>query len=265
LGSAANGTPILTIPFHDAQLDLENFTYISFTDVFSGTATLNLSSELYGLETNALAGLIHSGRANVLLLTGFRYVNLYESLNFFTTTQLIDPLQGSLTTTDTFRTFNEFYGGQLGATVDRTWGIFFAKATTKVALGAMQQTVRINGSSTATAGNAFQVPTYYPAGYFAVPTNSGSFHTERFAVIPQVDLTIGVQLTDNLRATLGYSFLFLSSVMRPGEQIDRTVNTTQAPAYNQETHLIGTARPQPLLDTSTYWAQGLTAGLELIW
>lgn len=265
IGADATGAPVLTIPFFDEQLALENYTFVSFTNTFSGTAVLNVASELYGLESNIVRTLSNNRSGRFAVLTGFRYVNLYESLNFFTTTELIDPLEGSLTTSDTFRTYNEFYGGQLGASLDRSFGIFYARAMTKVALGSMQQTVRINGSSTATPGNDFLAPTYFPAGYFAVPSNEGTFHSERFAVIPQVDLTIGVQLTDNLRATVGYTFLFLSSVMRPGDQMDRRINTSQAPAYNGETSLTGAAAPRPLLDVSTYWAQGLTAGLEYIW
>lgn len=264
VGSDASGSPLLTIPFVDAQAGAESVTFVSVPGVFSGSAVLDASSQLYGMEANLLRNL-GGPRGAFHLLAGFRYLNLRESLDLFTDADLISPLQGTGDTYDSFLTMNEFYGVQIGAMIERTRGLIFVRATTKVALGAMQETLRVRGYQTASPGNDFGVPVFFPAGYFANPTNNGSFTTQRLAVVPQVDLTIGMQLTRRWHATVGYSFLFLSSVVRPGDQIDRTINGSQNPSISGGTTLDGPARPAPRSDPSTYWAQGINFGLEYLW
>ena len=58
------------------------------------------------------------------------------------------------------------------------------------------------------------------------------------------------------------NFLFLSNVARPGNQIDRTVNTTQLFGTPP---VVGPARPAPLFNQSDFWAQGVNVGLEFHW
>jgi len=45
--------------------------------------------------------------------------------------------------------------------------------------------------------------------------------------MPELNLKIGYDITPNLRAYVGYDFLFISSVVRPAEQIDLHVNLNQ--------------------------------------
>jgi hypothetical protein len=61
-----------------------------------------------------------------------------------------------------------------------------------------------------------------------------------------------------MRVTVGYNFTWISSVWRPGAQVDTTVNTTQIAGLP----LIGTPSPQATLNDSSVWLQGLTAGLD---
>jgi hypothetical protein len=80
-------------------------------------------------------------------------------------------------------------------------------------------------------------------------------------VIPETRLQFGYDVTSRVRARVGYNFLYVSDVLRPGNQIDRVVNVNQ-------NGLVGTgtvqtpAVPAPLLQHSDFWAQGVTFGLE---
>jgi hypothetical protein len=65
-------------------------------------------------------------------------------------------------------------------------------------------------------------------------------------------------LTCNLTTTFGYRLLYWSDVMRAGEQIDTSVNTSQIPPGQ----LTGETRPTVPFKTSEFWAQGLHFGLE---
>ena len=55
-------------------------------------------------------------------------------------------------------------------------------------------------------------------------SNIGHFSQSQFAVVPEIGVKLGYQLTPNLRLQAGYNFLFWSNVVRPGQQIDTSVN-----------------------------------------
>jgi hypothetical protein len=66
-----------------------------------------------------------------------------------------------------------------------------------------------------------------------------------------------------LQLYAGYSFLWLNTVARAGEQIDPVVNVTQFPILSGSGPLRGPARPAFNFDGNDFWAQGLNLGLEL--
>ncbi len=102
----------------------------------------------------------------------------------------------------------------------------------------------------------------FSGGLLALSTNSGHFRTDRFAVLPEFGLKVGYQFTDHLRLTLGYDVLYWSSVVRPGGQIDRNLDTTLIPNFRTADVPTGQAHPMVLMRETDFWAQGLTVGLE---
>jgi len=66
-------------------------------------------------------------------------------------------------------------------------------------------------------------------GLLALPSNIGTQTRNRFAVIPELGVKVGYQLTDHIRVYAGYNFLYASSVVRPGNQIDPVINRAQLP------------------------------------
>ena len=96
-----------------------------------------------------------------------------------------------------------------------------------------------------------------PHGLLAQPSNSGSFQRNRFAVAPDLGANIGYQVTDHLRAFVGYDFLYLSEVVRAGDQVDLRVNPNQLRGVAG-----GPALPAFNFHGSDYWAQGVSFGLE---
>jgi hypothetical protein len=97
-----------------------------------------------------------------------------------------------------------------------------------------------------------------PGGFLALPTNMGHFDRDHFAVVPEFGLHFGYQVTDHVRAFAGYTFLYWDNVVRPGNQIDLTVNPSQVPPHT----LVGAPRPAFAFQGSDFWAQGLDFGLE---
>ena len=131
----------------------------------------------------------------------------------------------------------------------------------KVALGNTHEQATISGYS------QFAVPglpvSVQQGGLYALPSNIGHFSQNRFAVVPEAGFSVGYQITPRFAPLISYSFLYSSSVLRPGQQIDRGINVTQLPSQVGPGTLVGAARPVPILQSSDFWAQGISFGLEL--
>jgi hypothetical protein len=270
--------PVLARPFQIAQNGAESAELIGFPGVFSGKADIEAPSRLWGLEANLrcpLCSCAACGQQPIQLLAGFRYLNLKETLTITenvlgANVPAAGPLQNSTDAVfDSFSTHNQFYGGQVGAEKRWQWGPFNIDLKGKVALGVTNQEIDINGGQTVTNLGTGATTTAV-GGLLALPgANIGHFTKDRFAVVPEVGLTFGYQITSHIRASVGYDFLYWSSVVRPGDQIDRTLDPTKIPNFTPlPPGVTGPASPVrpavPFRDTD-FWAQGLTVGLELTW
>jgi Putative beta barrel porin-7 (BBP7) len=60
-----------------------------------------------------------------------------------------------------------------------------------------------------------------------------------------------------MRAFVGYDLIHFSNVVRPGNQIDTTLNLTGSPAISPGIPFSGAAHPAPIFITSSFWVQGI--------
>ena len=245
----------------------ENVEIVSLGST-SGNVTVATTSRLWGAELNGRYQWCCGPCWHVDFLAGFRYVDLQESIDIgenLTTTGGVPgvPITGgpsNIIVSDRFGTHDQFYGGQIGLDTEGRWGRWFLGGTFKLAMGDMYEQVRIGGNTTFTLPGA--APVTQNGGVLALASNIGTFSRNRFAVIPEVGLKFGVNITPHWRIFAGYNFMYLSDVVRPGDQIDRRVNVNQLPSVFQGTTLSQPALPAPLFKTTDFWAQGLTAGME---
>ncbi len=80
--------------------------------------------------------------------------------------------------------------------------------------------------------------------------------------MPQLDLKLGYQVTNNIRVFVGYDFLYWSSVIRPGDQIDQTLDLNKVPNSGAPFAASTQVRPIVPFRTSGYWATGVNMGVE---
>lgn len=262
--SGQPGSTNLRIPFFDVTLPGENVTSLSSAGRFSGRATEELGNSLLGAELNVTMRAPMAGPWRVDLLGGFRYLRLRETYTFSTDSPSINLPLEVFTTKDEFDTTNNFFGAQLGARARGDWGSWFASGVVKVALGAMVQSVDIDGRVVSNDFNpVFGVgtPQTFVGGYFAQPTNMGNHTRSRFAVVPEAGLSVGYRLTPWMAIVAGYTFLYVSDVVRAPQQINRNINPTGRPAFADSGS--GPAAPTFAFTSSDFWAQGLNVGLAL--
>jgi hypothetical protein len=264
--SGEAGSTDLLLPFMDATRDnRETATEISFAPIYRGSATAELTNSLMGAEANGTWAPAAGRPLHLDLLGGFRWLRLHETYTITTSSPFIPPFpQDIWNTTDEFDTFNNFYGAQLGVRARYDWRGFFASGSVKFAMGAMVQTVDINGSLVTNDFTNFGPTQTFPGGYFALPTNIGSYTRSVFAVVPEVGLNVGYQITSWASVFVGYTFLYTNNVVRPGNQISRTINPTQSVSYVGEppVTLEGPAQPTFKFNSSDFWAQGINVGLS---
>ena len=262
-GDGSPGSPVIARPFFNAVSGKEDSELVAFPGVLAGGINVDPSSRLQGFEANALYNLSSSGNYRLGVLAGFRYVDLDEGLGITENLAVLPsaPLIGGsqFVVHDGFSTHNQFYGGQLGLRGEIWMGGLFAVANAKVALGDCQQSVDISGFTQITTP-AGAVSTQ-PGGLLALPSNSGHFFGDRFAVVPEGNLAVGYQVTEHLSVTIGYTFLYWSDVARPGNQIDRSINPVALPISG--TAAVQSSRPAFSRQESDFWAQGLTFGMEM--
>ncbi len=196
------------------------------------------------------------------LLVGYRYAQLREGITIREdlTSLLSTPEQGSFDLVDQFATTNSFHGADLGVTWRGRSGPWLVDVLGKLALGGVQQTVQIDGQ-TVISGSQNDDGSYQ-GGLLAQRTNIGEYRRSAFAMLPELGVNLGYQLTPNLSARVGYSLLYWSRVVRPAEHIDLDVNPDLLPP---EQEFAGAARPQFQWHDTDYWAQGLRVGLEGVW
>lgn len=263
--AGSNGSPILARPINNVRTGEEEAQLVAFPDVVVGGVIVHSETRLWGIEGNFRKQLCCGCNGQVDLLVGFRYLELSEELDIAEDLTTLAAEGGGVGTRiqvrDSFHTRNNFYGGQLGLEGERRLGRWVLGGTAKVGIGVMQQQLNINGATRFAVPGA--APTVERGGLLALPTNIGQYRTSQFAVVPEVGVRLGYQLTECLRLYAGYNFLYASNVVRPGENIDRVVNKTQIPTAFGPSPLVGAARPMVLFRSSDFWAHGVSVGLEL--
>jgi len=260
------GSVDLLLPFYDVTLNRESVTELSYAPAYRGSAREEFSNNLMGLEAGVAWALPSSGGWNLDLLGGLRWLQLKEDHSISTSSPWNPPNPADIwQTRDSFDTSNNFYGAQIGARASYDQDNWVVSGVAKLGLGVMNQEVDINGSLVTNDFTRDGATQTFPGGYFALPTNIGSHSQSEFAVIPEVQLSLGYRLTPTATIFASYSFLYADNMLRPGNQIDRRINPTQSVSYVGEppVALAGSAQPSATLNTSSYWAQGLSVGLKV--
>ncbi len=267
---------VLARPFFDPTTRRENSVLIASPGAFAGGMTVANSAQAWGYEVGPFWRAIQGDRVAVDLITGFRQFQWQESLNIFSSSQLLaggtsafngfglGPGAG-IVVNDRFGTTSTFYGGNVGARMSFGRGGLFADLTGKVAIGGVSQIVNVDGTTSVVRGGPFVSTATAPGGFLASGNYLGRRTDSRFAVLPEGDLKVGYQFTSWLNLFVGYQVLYLSSVARPGDQLTRNIALTQletSPTFSNR----GT-RPAAITDVQDHglWLHGFSFGVTLMY
>ncbi len=261
-GATSFGSPVLARPFINALTGAQTEELVAFPGISAGSVGVSDSTRLWGAEINARTNLCCGCNYYVDGLVGFRYLSLTDTLNIGenVTVTAPGPFQGATALVDDrFAARNNFYGTQVGFAGEYRFDRFFVGGRALVALGVTQEVVNISGTTVLTTPG--MGTNTFPGGLLAQTSNIGHHSRDKFGVIPEVGFNVGYQITNNIRAFVGYNFLYWNSVVRPGNQIDTRVNPNLIPPAVTPTS--GPSLPGFVFHGSDFWAQGLTFGFEI--
>jgi hypothetical protein len=253
----------LSRPFFNVVANAEDADPVALPFVSSGQIRVDLSSRLYGGDANLRWLLWNSelvGQRAVLLFGG-RFLALDEGLSI---SEIGQDLSGqgvpgnSFRANESFSTRNRFSGGQIGGEYQWRHGPFSLTATGKVALGDTEETITNKAFIAITEPSGLTTTSTDRALYIG-PGNAGSFSRSHFAVAPEGDVQLGIDFNEYVRLTVGYTYVYISQVARPGSQIDRNVNVQPVGTPAAFLPPPGT----PVIQSTHFWAQGLDVGLRL--
>ena len=274
-GSDAAGNPVLARPFIQPGFQGgaagEAAELVAYPGLLAGKVQFDSTTRLWGVDANLRHKLCCGPRYWLDCFVGYRHVQLADTININEdlTNLQFTPVSGDtrrFLLNDHFSTRNLFNGAQVGFEGElkllRRW---FVAGNVKVAMGNVHQVVNIDGSTTFVDSAAGTVTGR--GGLYALASNIGRHDKNEFAVVPEFGVKIGFDVNDHWRVYAGYNLLYMSNVVRAGEQIDRTVNFAgMGPEpTNLNPAVVAPARPAVLFRQSDFWAQGGQFGVEYHW
>jgi hypothetical protein len=267
----STGNPILARPFFNTLTGREDAELVSFPSVVTGEVSARATSQLVGAGVHLVhqfhcssgcAPTLFCGKAMVQsrtdFLFGYRYLQLDESVQVtedLISTDTTDP--GAFLINDRFETRNQFNGFDMGIMHNRRRGLWSLDLLAKLAIGNTRQTVDIDGSTRIDGGAPLV------GGLLAQTSNIGTYNRDRFTILPELGVTAGYHLTPNFKLTAGYSMIFWSNVVRPGDHIDLDINPNFLPP--PAVPFTGANRPGFRFDDSNYYVHGLNLGAAMTW
>jgi hypothetical protein len=276
----SNGVDILARPFTNVDpalgpTPIPDSELISYPNAIAGSVTVDGENEFCSFGIHVRGNILfrngcfyEPGRPcigspsgyRLDLLGGYRYLSLKDDLAIRGLTAVSVTPQAGFDVLDQFTADNNFQGGELGFLYHYYRNRWTFDGDLKFALGRTEQKVTIAGS---TVFSMVGVENTFDGGLLALPTNEGQYTQRNTDFVTEFGMTVGYLLTSNLRITGGYRLVYWPRVVRVGDVIDMTVNGSYIP--DPTVTPSGAIRPAFAFQDTSFWAQGLSLGLDYRW
>lgn len=257
--SGPGDTNFLGIPFFDPDVAGEDALDLIIPNERTGQVNVNLRGDVKNWEIlfRRLADTGCNYRFD--LLYGYRNFSMDETLTLnattLTTGGTASPLDTLIELNDRFDVENRFHGLDFGLTGHSHQGCWSLDFLMKVAIGVMEKEVDVSGSQLISIPGLDVVRNV--GGLFSQESNIGQNDESDFAVIPEFNVNLGYGITPNLDVTVGYTFIYVSEIVRAGSAIDRVVD----PGLIADLDPVNSNRPLVNLDGEGYFLHGLNIGV----
>jgi hypothetical protein len=265
LQSNAFGSPAGGPVFSDPVIGKQVIVLFADPGVTRGNVAAATENRLWGFELDARCRLsaIFADRLDFIL--GYRHIGFDESLDQNGSGTFISGVpspSATISFQDHFGVHNNFDGAVIGLESEYDVGCLFLDLRGKFGLGNIHEEWTINGSTNFVSTLPGIPSQTVNGGVLAQPSNSGSFSRNRIDFLGEITVNGGVRLfNDHVKAYIGYNFLGLSKILRPGLLVD-DVNSLTVPSLQGMSRSLAVASPAPRADDGRFWAEGLNFGLS---
>lgn len=257
--AASLGAPILARPFTRFPAGTPDAQLIAFPGLAAGSGGVEASTNLLGAGAYALRTIAAGCDYWIGARAGYRYLRLTDEVGITEQVTATGDVPGRLTPgttftiSDAFRTTNQFHGGDIGLAGRAYRDRVFVQANARLGIGANVRDLTAQGSTLIALPG--QTAVGLPGGLL-VPGGGRSYSDTHFALVPELGLNLGYQLSERLDIFVGYNVLWWTNVIRAGDQVDLRVNPALlAPPVG------GPAIPPAAVSDTTIWVQGISFGL----
>lgn len=258
-----NGMPYaIAQQYFSTVNNLDTSLFSSLAGAYVGGTQASITSQTWGLDANVripsyrmLADFNH-------FLVGVRYFDLQESLEVGS--NITFPDSSTSFNHDSISTRNQFYGAQVGF-ASRYGGFeqgLGLDGTIKFALGDMRQSADLKGSNGFTLADGTRDTAQ--GGLYVQPSNAGVHERNKVAFLTEYDLNLTYNFNPNFQVYFGYSIIYVSSVMRPGEAIDPVLNDSRI-RYIATNGTSTSDHPQFTWNANDFWTQGINFGMRFMY
>ena len=269
--SVSGNGAALSRPFFDTSIQAQNVRILNLPGQVSGSVSTEVKSLLVGADVGPVIRVIETEMITLDQLLYFRYLRLEETQNV---TDTVSPVGGAITfrgqsfrnasaavsVRDSALAINNFYGGGAGLRLGINPGRFSATLSGKIAVGGTSQSLRLDGSTSLTGTGNDQTA----AGGLLIPGSSnGRYNQTRLTYMPEFGAKVGYQITQSLGVYVGYNFLYMNDVGRPGNNFTNSVNPTQLPSSQNFGVPFGPAAGAVQLQNSDFWMHTVGVGMNL--
>jgi Putative beta barrel porin-7 (BBP7) len=246
--AASAGTPLLAQPNLGQPGNVPSANVLAAPGLSRGAVGVSSPLDFLGGDANLRHTLFCEDSGRVDLLVGYRFGQMAEQVGIAATSE---STTGTIRdTSDTFRTMNLFNGAQIGLAGEYRFDRLYVSGSGKIAFGVNTGRLDVNGYTRMQTPGSPTIAT--SGGLLTGPSNIGATHDESFAVVPEANFNVGYQVTEHWRAFVGYTFIYQSSVARPGQSIDMNVGTSTA----------GVVQPTRNEVNTDFWMHGINVGVE---
>ncbi len=252
------GLPILGRPFFNTQINANDVQDVAVPSLVSGAVVMQQITQFYGGDANIRYGLIRGKYWTLDALTGIKYLSLRDRLSI--TESLYIPNTGGegIMVKDQFSAQNNFFGGQIGGVLGLHLNRWSFDTTLKLAVGQNQVHSNIVGNTVNFAPDGTSIPR--TGGLLAQQSNIGTYNFSETSFAPELGLMVGYNFNSNVKMMVGYNAMYWTNVVRSSGLIDTNVNPNQIPG---STTTGGAASPSRQYNTTDFWAQGISLGVEI--
>lgn len=190
-------------------------------------------------------------------IAGYRWADLEEQINFRENLTQVGS-GATLALYEAFEVDNDFHGVDLGFIYDwqsRRWGL---ELMSRIALGNTAQRVAISGSNTI-AASASSAGVTTAGGLLTQASNIGVYERDRFSVLPELSARLSYRITPRISLSAAYTLLYWANVVRPGDQIDYSVDGRLVAGEATPT---ANSHPRFDFEETSLWASGFNFGLD---